>query len=138
MMVIVVTDVTIRDIDDEVYNEFSAEARRQGKPIGALTTGAMEAYLRAQQQSKSESEHMISGLEELKVSRKDLEESGIRVRFFEIQQLVFEDDVDINTFEKFVESIFECDEVDLPGELPKLRALVKCRESGVHFRKQGT
>lgn len=135
-MVTLVTDVTIRDIDDEVYNEFSAEARRQGKPIGALTTEAMVAYLRALQPSKSESEHTISGLEEIRLSKKDLEEGGIRVSFYEIQKLFFEDDVDIDTFEKYVNSIFECDEVDLPGQLPKMRALVKCRECKVHFRKQ--
>jgi len=137
-MVNMVTDVTIRDIDDEVYSEFSAEARRQDKPIGALTTEAMGAYLRAQQLSKSESEHTISGLEELRISRKDLEEGGIQVSFFEIQKLIFEDDVDIDTFEKHVNSIFECDEVDLPGQLPKLRALVKCRECRVHFRRKDT
>jgi len=128
-----VTDVTIRDVDDETYDEFSAEARRQGKSIGTLATEAMRAYIRAQK--TSESEHTISGLEELSVSKKDLEEGGIRVDFFEIGKLIFEDDVDIDTFEKFVESIFECDEVDLPGQLPKMRALIKCRECKVHFRK---
>jgi len=135
IVVIMVTDVTIRDIEDEAYNEFSAEARRQDKTIGALTTEAMEAYLRSQQPSESESAHTISALDELSISKKDLEEGGIRVGFFEIGKLVFEDDVDIDAFEKYVRSIFECDDVDFPGGLPKLRALSKCRECGVHFRK---
>jgi len=131
--VTVMTIVTIRDIDDGTYDEFSAEARRQGKSIGTLATEAMRAYLRAQK--PEESEHTISALEELRVSKKDLEDGSIGVNFFEIQKLIFEDDVDIDTFEKFVESIFECDEVDLPGQLPKLRALEKCRECEVHFRR---
>ena len=131
-----VTDVTIRDIEDEVYNEFSAEARRQDKPIGALTTEAMGAYLRSLK--PSESVRTISGLDELSISKRDLEEGGIRMSFFEIGKLVFEDDVDIGTFEKCVENIFECDAVELPGQLPKLRALSKCRECGVYFRKRDT
>jgi len=134
-----VTDVTIRDIEDEVYNEFSAEARRQDKPIGELTTEAMGAYLRSLQSAKeSELKHTISALEEISISKKDLEEGGIQVNFFEVERLIFEDDVDIDTFEKYVMSIFECEEVDLPGQLPKLRVLSKCRECGVHFRKQET
>ena len=39
------TDVTIRGIKKEVYKEFSAEARRQNKPIGELATEAMRLYL---------------------------------------------------------------------------------------------
>ena len=138
IVVIMVTDVTIRDIEYEIYNEFSAEARRQDKPIGALTTEAMGAHLRSLHPSESESVRTISGLDELSISKKDLEEGGIRVGFFEIGNLVFEDDVDLGTFDKYVENIFECDAVELPGQLPKLRALSKCRECGVYFRKRDT
>ncbi len=35
----------IRNIDDETYLEFKAQAAREGRPIGEMLTDAMRAYL---------------------------------------------------------------------------------------------
>ncbi|MEM2099793.1 MAG: hypothetical protein QXP45_00390 [Thermoproteota archaeon] len=132
IMVISVTDVTIRDIDDQVYREFSAEARRQNKSIGELITEAMRQYLRGLQPPASS--YVISEIFRLSVSKKDLEELGMPVTFDRIVHLIFEDDVDFATFEKFVAEISRCDIVELPRGLPKLRVIKKCKNSSVRFR----
>jgi len=133
-MVTMMTVVTIRDVDDGTYDEFSAEARRQGRSIGELTTEAMQSYLKGLR--PSESEYRISGLKELRISRIELEESGVQVELSDIENLILEDDIDIHTFEKFIIRISDCREVNLPSQLPKLRALAKCYDcEDVHFRK---
>jgi len=86
------TDVTVRGIADEVYNEFSAEARRQNKSIGELTTEAMRLH------PNERRVHQVSDAQELRIFRLDLEEFNHAIIFSRIEHLIFEDDIDIETF----------------------------------------
>ena len=38
-------DVTIRNLDDDVYRQMKARAAMEGKPIGEVVTAAMKAYV---------------------------------------------------------------------------------------------
>ena len=129
-----VTDVTIRGLDDKVYGEFSAEARRQNKSIGDLATEAMRDYLR--RLSLPQSGHIVSRIDALRVARRDLEEVGTPVSFDNIGLLAFEDDVDYDAFEKFVAGISACSIVELPKHIPKLKAIMRCKGCAqVRYRK---
>jgi len=133
-MVIVVTDVTIRGISDEVYTEFSAEARRQEKAVGDLTTEAMSAYL-LQIQGTKKKHHFISNMKELKVSKMDLVKFNRPVVFGRIDRLIFEDDVDLETLEKYVH-VGNCKYVEFPKGLPLLFTYELCSNCGQVTRRE--
>jgi len=124
-MVTMVTDVTIRAINDEVYNEFSAEARRQNRGIGEVTTDAMRMYLEKMHPPEREIQ-TVSYIDELRLSKRDLEEFGQLVVFRYIEHLVIEDDVDLETFERYISGIEYCERLEVPRHFPKLYAYSKC------------
>jgi len=141
------TDVTIRGLDDQIYNQFSGEARKRGVSIGELTTQAMAQFLQGNRMPemdkvqafrflsdsfKKEGESLltIAGPRELTVSRRDLQETGQPIVFFGIQKLVFEDDVTREFLDEFVRSIVGCKIVEFPNGLPKLYIHSKCVNIG--------
>jgi len=124
-MVIMMTDVTIRGIRDEVYNEFSAEARKQNKSIGDFTTEAMRSYLERLHPTEKGIRY-ISGAQELRVSRQDLEDFNQPIIFRVVEHLIFEDDVDLDTFEKYIVRLEVCERVEFPKHFPKLYTYEKC------------
>lgn len=124
--VIEVTDVTIRGIEDETYSEFSAEARRQNKSIGEITTEAMRSYLEKLYPAK-EKIHTISYVEELRLSKLDLEEFAKPIVLSYIEHLIVEDDVDLDTFERYISRIEYCEHIEVPRHFPKLYTYSKCR-----------
>jgi len=119
------TDVTIRGINDEVYNEFSAEARRQNKSIGDLTTEAMRLHLQGLHPAKTKY-HFISNAKELRISKPDLDAFGRPVYLSNIERLIFEDDADLETLEKYSVRITNCKYVEFPKRFPILSAYEKC------------
>ena len=134
-MVIMMTDVTIRGIMDEVYNEFSAEARRQNKAIGELTTEAMRLYLEGLHLTERRT-HQISDAQELRISKVDLEEFNQPIIFSRIEHLIFEDDVDLDAFEKYVVFIELCERVEFPRHFPKLYIYSKCNHCDKITRRE--
>ncbi|MFW9845000.1 MAG: hypothetical protein ACFFEV_10525, partial [Candidatus Thorarchaeota archaeon] len=66
------TDVTIRGIDDSIYSLFSAEARRRSVPIGELVTQVMRIFL----EETIEKRFIVEGLDELTLTKKELESVG--------------------------------------------------------------
>jgi len=125
-------DVTIRGIDEEVYREFSAEAKRQNKSIGELTTEAMRQYLQRFRKKTYE----ITHYSEVVVTKADLVELNAPVRFYHIERLIISDDVDVDTFEKYVAEIAHCDYVEFPPHFPKLYAYSKCLHCGKVVRRE--
>jgi len=140
------TDVTIRGIDDQIYNQFSGEARKRGVSIGELTTQAMAQFLQESRipeinkiqtiqslaytfKQREERPLTIAGFKELIICRGDLEETGQPVVFFETQRLIFEDDVTREVLDKFVFAIVGCQRVEFPHGLPKLYVYSKCVNS---------
>jgi hypothetical protein len=128
------TDVTIRGIDDDIYSRFSSEAKRRGVPIGELTTLVMRALV----DETVHRTYRIGMLNNLSVSRKDLESLNGTVKFFSIKKLEFADDIDWPLFDKYVEGIESVSKVLIPGTLTRFQVLTKCRSvSEVLERDQG-
>jgi hypothetical protein len=118
------TNVTIRGINEHVYNEFSAESKKQGKSVGDFTTEAMRLYL---ERFQSKEEHRIIGIQTLRISKKDLEEYDEKVSFTGIHHLIFEDDVDKESFEKYIGDIVGVNKAEFPKQFPKIYLYTKCR-----------
>ncbi len=120
------TDVTIRGIDDDVYSNFTAEAKRRNLSIGELTTIIMRALI----DDVGTTNYRIGNLSSLNVSRKDLESLKGPVLFHNIKLLEFTDDVDWNLFDKRVMSIKNCTKVMIPQSLTRFQVLTKCAQVG--------
>jgi hypothetical protein len=119
-----VTDVTIRGIDDHVYSLFSAEARRRGVLIGELVTQVMRIFL----EETSEKVFRVENLDELALTKDELESVGGPIGFSGIKTLTIAEDVDWELFEKYVDEIRKSKTVIIPKSLTKLQVLTKCRD----------
>jgi hypothetical protein len=119
-----VTDVTIRGIDDHVYSMFSAEARRRSVPIGELVTQVMRIFL----EETSEKVFRVENLDELTLTRDELESVGGPIGFSGIKTLTISNDVDWGLFDEYVDEIRKTKTVIIPNSLTKLQVLTKCRD----------
>ena len=120
------TDVTIRGIEDEVYSQFSAEARKRSIPIGELVTQVMRIFL----EETSEKRYEIKDTDEVTVTRGELESVGGPIAFIGIKVLTIEEDIDWTLFAKYIDEIVNCKTVIIPKTLSKLQVLTKCRNVG--------
>jgi hypothetical protein len=118
-----VTDVTIRGIDDAVYSLFSAEARRRSVPIGELVTQVMRIFL----EETSEKQYTIESIDELTITKDELESVGGPIAFRGVKTLTIDDDVDWEIFDKYVDEIRKSKTVIIPRSLSKLQVLTKCK-----------
>ena len=145
------TQVTIKGVDKELYERAVQTARELGMTIGELVNRSLKAFLTLTDtagkavtsltQTVTESGRAlvegvrqgaqgvktISNIDELTISKSDLESLDTPVSFRGIKRLVFTDDVTWDLFNSKVASIILCDEVVLPKSVPKLRALEKMR-----------
>ena len=117
------TDVTIRGINDNVYSMFSAEARRRSVPIGELVTQVMRIFL----EETSEKVFRVENLDELTLTKEELESVGGPIGFSGIKTLTISKDVDWELFDKSVDEIRKSKTVVIPDSLTKLQVLTKCR-----------
>jgi len=117
------TDVTIRGIDDHIYSLFSAEARRRSVPIGELVTQVMRIFL----EETSEKQFTVEGLDELTITRDELESVGGPIGFSGIKTLTISEDIDWPLFDQYVVEIRKSKTVIIPDSLNKLQVLTKCR-----------
>ncbi|QLH74419.1 MAG: hypothetical protein HPY73_02440 [Methanomassiliicoccales archaeon] len=117
------TDVTIRGIDDEVYSKFAAEAKKNGKSIGELTTEVMRAFV----DRDAPRSYKIQNIDTITVSKSDLDSMDGMVSFANIDELEFMSDVDWQTFKEKVESITNIDKVVIPPSLSKLQVLSRSK-----------
>ncbi|MFX1370128.1 MAG: hypothetical protein ACFFAY_16175 [Promethearchaeota archaeon] len=118
------TDVTIRGIDDQVYALFSAEARRRSVPIGELVTQVMRIFL----EETSEKVFRVENLDELTLTKDELESVGGPIAFGGVKTLTISNDVDWELFDKYVDEIRKSKTVIIPNSLTKLQVLTKCRD----------
>ncbi len=95
------TNVTIRGIDDETYLQFSAEATLRGMSIGNLTTQAMRLFL---DQNK-----------------------GPVYRVWNIENLVFEPDVNWPLIRDHIRSIENVEVLVVPKGVSKFQILTKVK-----------
>ncbi len=142
--------ISIRGIDRNLYSRVLLLARETGKTVGEILNEAMDTYLTLKENLKgsmatlidkleqlgvefkegfkSAAKHEISDLDELVVTKKDLEYlKNNKVSFKRIRRLIFSKDVDPETFERYIDTIAFCGEVAAPPQLPKLLILSRCR-----------
>ncbi len=117
------TDVTIRGIDDAVYSLFSAEARKRGVPIGVLVTQIMRIFL----EETSEKRYTIEDVDELTITKDELESVGGPIAFRGVKTLTIDDDIDWSLFDQYVDEIRKSKIVVIPKSLSKLQVLTKCK-----------
>lgn len=117
------TNVTIRGIDDETYLQFSAEATLRGMSIGDLATQAMRNFL---DQNKGPI-YRIWNLENLVVSRNDLESIDGQVVISNIEKLIFETDVDWPLIRDRVQSIENVEKLVIPKGVSKFQMLTRVK-----------
>ncbi|ABW01217.1 hypothetical protein [Caldivirga maquilingensis] len=139
--------VTIKGVDKELYDKALQMSREMGITVGELINKSLKAFISladvtnkavtSMAQAISESSkafvegakgaRIISNIDELIVTREDLENLDSQVTFRGIKRLVFSNDVTWELFDSKVSSIVMCDEVVLPKTIPKLKAVEKMR-----------
>ncbi|GGP21452.1 hypothetical protein GCM10007981_13330 [Thermocladium modestius] len=138
--------VTIKGVDKELYERAVQLSREMGMTAGELVNKALRAVISltdaatktvagaAQavgETGKAFTEgargvKVITGVDELTVTKADLQAVDSPISFRGIRRLEFADDVDWDTFNSKVSSITMCGVVVLPRGVPKLKALEKC------------
>ena len=128
-------NVTIRGIDSDVYEEFSTNIKSLNRNIGEAVTQMMQDIIqdfdgtfptlssRKSLTKLHEKTARISHHDHLSISKSDLEEAGMSFAFRHIDKLIFEPDVDLDTFNQYVRDIRHCSRVKIPNFLPKLLLL---------------
>jgi hypothetical protein len=121
-----VTDVTIRGIEDDVYSAFSAEARKRGVTIGELVTQVMRIFL----EESSEKHLVVDSVDELTITRDELESVGGPIVFRGVKTLTIDDSITWELLDKYVDEIRKSKIVYIPKSLTRLQVLTKCRNVG--------
>jgi hypothetical protein len=121
-----VTDVTIRGIEDDVYSAFSAEARKRGVTIGELVTQVMRIFL----EESSEKHLVVDSVDELTITRDELESVGGPIVFRGVKTLTIDDSITWELLDKYVDGIRKSKTVYIPKSLTRLQVLTKCRNVG--------
>ena len=124
--------IAIRGVDEEVFQEVKNLARRTGRTIGSIVTEALRMALEGVQGfgeglAEAERWQKVAGLDELEVTRRDLEEADKPLVFSRIRRLIIADDVPYDLFDQKVHAIRFVDELRVPKDYPKLRVLRKCK-----------
>lgn len=125
------TDVTIRGIDDAVYAQFAAEAKKRGLAIGELTTIAMRSVVA----ESTRPVFKIGDLEMLVVSKADLESLDGQVVLQNIDLLEFDSSVDWPTFNDRVKEIDNVEVLTLHKTLSKFQVLTRSKNVEVFMSK---
>ena len=140
--------VTIRNIDEDLYNKAMSLARSLGKTAGEIVNDALRLLVSSLEMGAAATETLgrrigekveearqrltatrlvVGDLDELVVTNRDLVEVEGPVVFRNIGRLVFAEDVDPRVFEDKVAGIIYCDTLVIPGNMPKLKVLGKAR-----------
>lgn len=144
--------VSIRGLDRDLYSRVVALAKELGKTTGELMNEAMRLYLLLSGHSstimkntsktisgisgitkafmeglKSKEVVTIKGLQEVRLSKEDLEKYGKKVMISTVAKVIFEPDIDAETFDKYIDSIISCTEVQVPDKIPKVLVYSKCK-----------
>lgn len=141
--------ISIRGLDRDLYSRVVALAKELGKTTGELMNEAMRLYLLLTEHSntimkntsktisgitkafmeglKSKEVVTIKGLQEVRLSKEDLEKCGKKVMISTVAKVIFEPDIDAETFDKYIDSIISCTEVQVPDKIPKVLVYSKCK-----------
>ncbi len=131
--------ITIRGVDQCIYERALKLARELGLTVGDLINEALKRFIASIESAKRAIEaHLemltrsgdiviISSIDTLIVSKRDLESVSKRVVFKDIRELVFTEDVTEDVFREKVYEIVSVDKVIVPKSLSTLLVASKCR-----------
>ncbi|MCI2414118.1 MAG: hypothetical protein MPF33_02510 [Candidatus Aramenus sp.] len=136
--------VTIRGVDQELYNRLNELAKRTGKTVGELTNQAYKIFLgvtdtakkvaiTAVESGKSLVEGFketaeivtVSDVDEIEITKDEIRGLDKPVAFRNVKKLVFVG-IDDSDLEK-IKEIVGVDEVVIPKGVNKIKLLQKCR-----------
>jgi|Deesub1362B_J571_1020462.scaffolds.fasta_scaffold00005_27 predicted DNA-binding protein len=134
--------VSIRGVDKELYQQLSAFAKEVGKTVGEVINEAMAIFISLKEglseaggKFVEELEKTIStyigNIDEISVSKEDLQDIKGSIIFRNIGKLIFTDDIDNELFQKKVKRIINVNELVIPKSLSKMKVLSK----SMHIKK---
>jgi len=142
--------VTIRGVDQELYQRMLIRARETGRTVGELMNEAITAFMtmtdsasrivssvaggvvetgRSFIEGVKEAKRdvaVISDVDELEVTKEEIRSFGRPVSFRNVKRLVFPD-LDQETLDQYVDSLMIVGEVVIPKGVNKLKLLQKSR-----------
>lgn len=131
-------DVTIRNVSEELYQNFVGICRMLNKKVGEVVDDILLTVIPEMELTQIligkypellNNILVISGRKNFQVTQKDLTEIGARlVLFHRIENLTFENVIDTEVFSDKIIAIYNCDVVSLPANIPKLLALAKLKQ----------
>lgn len=128
--------VTIKGIKEDLFKKVKDLAYYSGKTIGDLTNKAYELLLNSVQGINEVSKSFQLGLqqagaitigpiEELSIDAKEIAEEGKKVIFRDIKKLTITS-VTNEILDKYIEGIYNVDELTVTGSYSKIKVLSKC------------
>ncbi len=131
--------ITIRGVDQCVYERALRLARELGLTVGDIINEALRRFIASIESAKRAIEThiemltrsgdivIISSVDTLVVTRKDLESIPKKVVFKDIKELIFGDDVTEDIFREKVYEIVSVNRVVVPRTLSTLLVASRCR-----------
>ena len=142
--------MTIRGIDKDLYDRAVALAKETGRTVGEVINEALRLILSLASTTASTAKELgvstfelgkaavegmkeglniyeISDIEEIELTKDDLENIEGIVRLRNIKRLVFSNDITEELIDKKIHSIVMCDEIIIPRHIRKLKVLKKCK-----------
>lgn len=138
--------VVIRGVEGEIYRRLSELSKKTDKTLGELATQAFKLYLSMVELGGKIAYHTLEAIrgvgerlekftkmvvvrdvEELEISKRDLEEVEEPIVIIGVKRVIIGDDVSYEMLEKKIRDIVDVEEVEIPPSLPKLKVLGKCR-----------
>ena len=128
-------NITIRGLKADLYENFSNKVQSFNLNLGivfskmimaaiAKFNGEFPTLSARDIKPPTKLLHLdISHKEIIKLSRKDLEESQVRVSLHKIKQVRVEEDVTDDVLKKHIIAITDCELVQIPKSIPKLISL---------------
>ncbi len=125
-------DVTIRNVDATLYDNFVRFARIEGKSTGEFFDFVFRAVIeqghsairimRNRYRPFNTMPEIISKMDKLTISRRDLEQiKGKNTYYFcKIRELIFEEDIDGQLLSETIHAIGKCRKIIFKGNVPKL------------------
>ena len=135
--------VSIRGIDEDLYRRATVFARETGKTIGEIINESLRLLLSlADFSSKSISvllselkegliesglmSVIIKNLDEVSLNERDLKESDRPIVLTNIGRVFIENNVPFELFDKKIQAVISCGELNVPRNYPKVKVLSKC------------
>ncbi len=143
---------TVRGLDKDLYSRMVTIARSLGRTTGELVNEAMKLYLaivegsetalkrsvevlnsvsQAFREGLKEAELLwIKNINEVELSKQDIERYDKKIVIYNVKKVIVGDDIDENTFNKYIYKIISCEEIIIPRHISKITVYSKCQFVG--------